>query len=203
MSKVPGNKIIDEILNGNEKVLTAVYKNVYEQMERFGLQLKIPLPDIKEAVQDAFETFYRQILTGKFELTCSLETYIFSIAKRVLLKNEQQWNTHYESVSSEKVLTIADEQVKNLKEKEIQEKKENILKKLYYSLDKESKQILSLTIEGYSVLEIKEQLQLESEAYVRKKRFTIKQYLIEKIKGTPDYEKLRNADPEDFELLVW
>ncbi len=203
MSKVPGNKIIEDILNGNEKVLTTVYKNVYQQMEHLGFQLRIPSSDIKEAVQDAFEQFYRQILDGKTDIKNSVEAYIFSIAKRVLSRRDQPWSTNNNSISSDLLHEIADEQIISIQEKKIQDRKETILKKLYYTLDSESRQILSLTIEGYSVHKIKEQMRLESEAYIRKRRYEIKQYLIEKIKENPEYEKLRNANPEDFELFVW
>ncbi|PKP10350.1 MAG: hypothetical protein CVU09_06785 [Bacteroidetes bacterium HGW-Bacteroidetes-4] len=202
MSNTPGEKkVIEEILNGNQKVLTTVYKNVYKHMERFSVSMNSSVLNAKEAVQDAFEIFYRQILDGNLELSCSVETYIISIAKRVFLKHEINWNYQFQEQESElDSLVPEDEQEQLLIEKTIEEKKDELFQKTYRLLPPECQQLLSLTIEGYTAAEIARMLNHSSVEHTRNKRMKCKKYLIEKIKENPDYEKLRNANPKDFEL---
>ncbi|MFA6402695.1 MAG: hypothetical protein WCX31_13915 [Salinivirgaceae bacterium] len=203
MSKVPENKIVNEILNGNDKVLTAVYKNVYKTMERYGNNLMSTEADIKEAVQDAFESFYRQILSGNLILTCSVHTYIVSMAKKNLLLNERHLSMQLrtELFEAESIIDENDNSdEKDDFEKIILEKRREIFRTIYKTLSIECQQIIALTLKGYKTSEIAETMSLISEFYVRTKRMKCKQYLVEKIKENPDYEKLRNANPEDYEV---
>ncbi len=204
MSKTPGEKkVIEEILNGNEKVLTMVYKNVYKHMERYSVSMNSPVINAKESVQDAFEIFYRQILNGNLELSCSLETYIISIAKRVFLKQEINWNYQFQDEPDEMdELVPENEQEQILIEKTIEDKKDELLQRTYRLLPQECQELLSLTIEGYSASEICRMMNHSSVEHTRNRRLKCKKYLIEKIKENPDYEKLRNANPEDYELPI-
>lgn len=204
MSNTPGEKkVIEEILNGNQKVLTTVYKNVYKHMERYSLSMNSSVLNAKEAVQDAFEIFYRQILDGNLDLSCSVETYIISIAKRVFLKQEINWNYQFQEQPGELDAEVAeDEQEQLLIEKTIEEKKDELLQNTYRLLPAECQQLLSLTIEGYSAAEIARIMKHSSVEHTRNKRLKCKKYLIEKIKENPEYEKLRNANSKDYELPV-
>ena len=203
MSNVPENKTLNEILNGNEKVLTAVYKSVYKTMEKYGTSIKLPEADVKEAVQDAFEAFYRQLLHNKIKLSCSVQTYIISIAKKNLLLNDRQLSFRLKAELIEAENLIIENSENEELEETIREKRRNLYKTIYKTLPIECQQIIALTLKGYNSLEIAETLNLLSEFYVRTKRMKCKQYLIEKIKEDPDYEKLSSTNPEDYELSVW
>lgn len=200
MSNIPGEKEIKEILNGNDKVLKKVYKKVYTHIERYALGLNISTNVAKEAVQDAFEIFYRQALEGNLTLTCALETYIISIARRVVHKEERDWNSKLkDGLEMDDEIDDTDE----LAAKQIQEKKHQLFNHEFQKLNNECKTIITLTLEGYSSAEISKKMNYTSEDYVRIKRSRCKQYLIERIKENPDYEKLRNTNAEDYELPVW
>jgi DNA-directed RNA polymerase specialized sigma24 family protein len=204
MSKTPGeNKVVEEIIKGNEKVLTTVYKNVYKHMERYSLSMNSSVLNAKEAVQDAFEIFYRQILEGNLTLTCSVETYIVSIAKRLFLKHEINWNYQFQDQPNEMEEQISEDEDENvLIEKTIEEKKDELYRSTFKLLPLECQQVLSLTIEGYSSAEITKLMNYSTTEYTNNKRLKCKKYLIEKIKENPDYENLRNANTENYELPV-
>ncbi|MBI9066222.1 MAG: sigma-70 family RNA polymerase sigma factor [Salinivirgaceae bacterium] len=200
MSNIPGEKQIKEILNGNEKILKKVYKKVYTHIERYAFGTNISQNVAKEAVQDAFEIFYRQALEGNLSLSCTLETYIISIAKRVIHKEERDWYGRLkDGIDMDDEIDDVDEIVT----KQIQEQKHRLFNHEFQKLDSECKTIISLTLEGYSSEEISKKMNFTSEEYTRNKRSKCKRYLIEQIKENPDYEKLRNANTENFELPVW
>lgn len=205
MSKTPGeNNVVEEIRNGNEKVLATVYNKVYKHMERYSLSMNSSVLNAKEAVQDAFEIFYRQILDGNLKLTCTAETYVISIAKRIFLKQEVQWNYQHQDQPNEIEEPVsAEDEEQILIEKEIEEKKEELFRSTFRMLSPECQQVLSLTILGKNASAITQEMKYSSVEYTLNKRMRCKKYLIEKIKENPDYEKLRNANPENYELPVW
>jgi hypothetical protein len=198
MSKIPGDEIILEILNGNEKVLSAVYKKVLHHILNYGMAINAPTYIVKESVQDAFEIFYRQILDKKLELNCAVETYIISIAKHVLLKNEPEGELHLKAPLTQ--VDLIDEV--NF-EQTIDEQRHKLFYAVFKNLSEECKRILTLTLEGHDASQIKLLMNYSSDDFVRIKRKRCKTYLTEKIKESPDYEQLRNANSEDYELPLW
>jgi len=198
MSKIPGNEIIKEILNGNEKTLKTIYKKVYRHLKNYGTMMHCSNHNVEEAVQDAFEVFYRKILNKKLDLNCSVDTYIIAIAKNLLHKNEQEMGTFNKDSLSK--IELTDEDPLN---QQIEEQKHELFISEFNKLNDECKRIITLTLEGYSGTQIKNMMNYSTEEFVRIKRFRCKQYLTEKIKENPEYEKLRNPNPEDFELPIW
>ncbi len=198
MSKIPGTEILEEILNGNEKVLSSIYKKVYHHLENYGRYINAIDHNIKESVQDAFEIFYREILGRKLKLTCSVETYIISIAKRVLHQDKNRLGFF-----NKEPLTEFDLIEENEINQNIQEQRHRLFMSEFKKLNEECKRIITLTLEGYNSREIKQLMNFSSEDYVRIKRQRCKHYLTTKIKANPDYERLRNADPEDSQIPLW
>ncbi len=200
MSSNPGARIIEEIKNGNEKVLTKVYKKVYRTMEHYGFSIGASSVEIEESVQDAFEVFYRQILSEKINLTSTVDTYIISIARRVFLANERQRSKILNDYTSEPE-TIVDEYEQV--EANIQEQKHELFTNEFKKLARDCRRVLSFTLKGYSLKEITVRMNYSSEEYTKTKRARCRNYLIEKIKENPFYETLRDSTPEDIELFVW
>ncbi len=193
MSKVPGADILAEILNGNEKVLSKVYKKVHHHLLNYGRAINATDQNVKEAVQDAFEIFYRQLIDKKLILTCTVDTYIISIAKRVLLKDEHNMS------SLKKEPIINDDLIDELDTtRSIDEQRHALYIEEFKKLGEDCKRILTLTLEGYKASEIKTLMQYASDEFVRLKRQRCKNYLTNKIKENPDYEKLRDGKTEDL-----
>lgn len=198
MSKIPGANLIAEILNGNDRVISKVYKKVYHHLENYGKVVKASEHNVKESVQDAFEIFYRQILDEKLTLSCTVETYIISIAKNILHKNEVELG-FFNKTPLSKIELIDEIDV----DQKIEEFKHKLFISEFKKLNEECRKIITLTLEGYDASQTKTLMKLSSVGYVRLKRLRCKNYLTERIKENPDYEKLRNANPEDFELPLW
>ncbi len=200
MSSNPEARIIEEIKNGNEKVLTKVYKKVYRHMERFGLSIGVSSVEIEESVQDAFEVFYRQILSRQLNLTSTVDTYIISIARRIFLANDRQRSKLLSNDTSEPE-TIIDEYEQIAVN--IQEQKHELFTAEFKKLARDCRRVLSFTFKGYSLKEITVRMDYSSEKYTKTKRARCRNFLIEKIKENPYYETLRDSTPEDIELFIW
>lgn len=194
------DKVIEEIKNGNEKVLTKIYKKVFGNINSYCRGVGINENEGKEAVQDAFETFYRQVLTKKLKLTCTVDTYIISIAKHLLLASERaRIKTNNEDITELDNLVDDDE----FAETKIKEKKYEIFLEEFNKLEKDCRRVLRHTLRGRSIAEITKIMNYSSEEFTKTKRKRCRRYLIEQIKKNPWYEKLTQTTSEDFELLIW
>ncbi|MCC6369835.1 MAG: sigma-70 family RNA polymerase sigma factor [Bacteroidia bacterium] len=80
------NQFIDGLRSGDNEVLTALYKKYYNIV----LKLIVNNSGSQEAAQDIYQetiiVLYENANKTGFELKCQLQTYIYSVAKRLWLK---------------------------------------------------------------------------------------------------------------------
>ena len=80
------NQFIDGLRTGNSEVLTALYKKYYNIV----LKLIVNNSGTEDAATDIYQetiiVLYENAQKVSFELNCKLQTYIYSIAKRLWLK---------------------------------------------------------------------------------------------------------------------
>ena len=80
------NQFIDGLRTGNSEVLTALYKKHYNIV----LKLIVNNSGTEDAATDIYQetiiVLYENAQKLSFELNCKLQTYIYSIAKRLWLK---------------------------------------------------------------------------------------------------------------------
>ena len=81
-------KSILEIKNGNEKVLTEIYKSFRDEFIRWsGRHYQCQEEVAKDVYQMAIVIFYENIMSGKLtQLKSSVKTYLFAIGKNKILE---------------------------------------------------------------------------------------------------------------------
>ncbi len=92
---------------GNNEVLTALYKKYYNLV----LKLVVSNSGTSEAAQDVYQetiiVLYENVKKPQFELNCQLQTYIYSVAKRLWLKQLKK-NGHVFLIKEDEEGEIAD-----------------------------------------------------------------------------------------------
>ncbi len=77
---------IEGLRTGNNEVLTALYKKYYNLV----LKLVVNNSGTSDAAQDIYQetiiVLFENVKKPQFELSCQLQTYIYSVAKRLWLK---------------------------------------------------------------------------------------------------------------------
>lgn len=80
------NEFIDGLRTGNNEILTALYKKYYNIV----LKLIVNNSGNEESARDIYQetviVLYENVQKSGFELNCQLQTYIYSVAKRLWLK---------------------------------------------------------------------------------------------------------------------
>jgi RNA polymerase sigma factor (sigma-70 family) len=120
------NDFMVGLLNGNNDVLSALYKKYYNIVLKFILYNSGTSAAAQDIYQETIIVLYESVKKPGFELKCQLQTYIFSIAKRLWLKElKKNGKTFLFKESEENNLVDVSEDLKEFDEKEAEIEKMN------------------------------------------------------------------------------
>ena len=120
------NDFMVGLLNGNNDVLSALYKKYYNIVLKFILYNSGTSAAAQDIYQETIIVLYESVKKPGFELKCQLQTYIFSIAKRLWLKElKKNGRTFLFKESEENNLVDVSEDLKEFDEKEAEIEKMN------------------------------------------------------------------------------
>jgi RNA polymerase sigma factor (sigma-70 family) len=120
------NDFMVGLLNGNNDVLSALYKKYYNIVLKFILYNSGTSAAAQDVYQETIIVLFESVKKPGFELKCQLQTYIFSIAKRLWLKElKKNGKTFLFKESEENNLVDVSEDLKDFDEKEAEIEKMN------------------------------------------------------------------------------
>nr|WP_160367724.1 sigma-70 family RNA polymerase sigma factor [Sphingobacterium humi] len=167
-------KLIDSILfqDGNSITFDRLFKELYAPLCMFAMQFKVELEEAEELVQDVFVQLWKKELS--FDNFSKLSSFLYVATRNAtfnLLEKNKRLNQNqkdYHSNLQHHNQRLSPEQLEKLLYVETLNRVHQILQQL----PAQCKRIMELTyIEGYSVQEISELLQVSSNSiYVQKKK---------------------------------
>ncbi|PBQ32184.1 RNA polymerase subunit sigma-70 [Sphingobacteriaceae bacterium] len=80
------DQFIDGLRSGNSEVLSALYKKYYNIVLKFIVNNSGTEEAAKDIYQETVIVLYENAQKPEFELNCQLQTYIYSVSKRLWLK---------------------------------------------------------------------------------------------------------------------
>lgn len=94
-SALSDNEIISGILNDSKLMLNQLYQSFFPMVLQLVLSNNGDEDDAKDIFQESLIILYDKVKAGKFELSCKLKTFIYSICRRLWLKklNHKSRNT--------------------------------------------------------------------------------------------------------------
>ena len=120
------NDFMVGLLSGNNDVLSALYKKYYNIVLKFILYNSGTSAAAQDVYQETIIVLFESVKKPGFELKCQLQTYIFSIAKRLWLKElKKNGKTFLFKESEENNLVDVSEDLKEFDEKEAEIEKMN------------------------------------------------------------------------------
>lgn len=138
--------LFEELKAGKFERLEALYSQHRQAFVSYACrQLYATEEDAADCFQDALIVFYKNIASGKLvELSCSIRTYLFSVAKRMIYKSNQkrQWERPTDLVVE--ILPATDELDMSIYQKIDQEHQRAVLLHAMKKLGEPCNQILSL-----------------------------------------------------------
>ena len=142
--------------------------------------------DARDIYQEALIALFRKLEGGKFELTCTLKSFLRIMCRNLWLariRNNKKFETS-ELESVEKVDLDS-----NLIERLENSEKDQLFFKHFDALGGNCKQILQWFFDKVSLKEIARKLDT-SEGYIKKRKFKCKEQLVKAIQADPKFVEL-------------
>jgi RNA polymerase sigma factor (sigma-70 family) len=156
------------------------YKNqFFEFIQKYGANEQ----DAEDAFQDAIIHLIVNIQNQRYQYKSSLKTYLFSIGKYIWfnkLKKDKPANAYVKTLSTDHNIEPSQEEIF------IYHESLETLNNVLSQIGETCKIILSLWSLRYSMKEIAHALNHKSEGFIRKKKHSCMQSLIELIKNKPE-----------------
>ncbi len=185
MNMHPENDHLDTIRD--PKKLQVLYDQTLPSLRKHIQKNSGTLEDAEDIFQESVIVAYRKLKDPTFQLTSSLSTFVFSIAKRKWLyelKKTRSSVTYMESFS-EPEGNVLDEMI-------INSERTNLYLKHFALLTDGCKEILTYFLDGIKMSEIAKKLGFSSEGYARKRKHQCQEKLLEAIKTDQVYNELKN-----------
>jgi RNA polymerase sigma factor (sigma-70 family) len=189
VKRLSDEEIIAGLRKRDNRVLQYIYKNTFNPVKQLILNNAGSENDAEDIFQEALIIIFKKIKEDqKFELTSAFTTYIYSISRLLWLKHLRNIKKieidplnrdHEEKIEFEPPSPVQDKDLRMA-----------IYQRTLLQIPEDCQNILRLTAQDLSSLEIARQLGFRSEGYVRKRRHFCKEYLINKIKEDADYQAM-------------
>lgn len=175
--------LLEGLKNGNEKTLSKVYLIYKSDFLGYAKKFDLPKEDVIDVYQDAILALQENVVSGKLtELSSSLKTYIFSIAKYMIYRKLRKKNKVQLQEFNEFTNTEINQDYDFLFAKELTENQKK-LQIAFKQLGKKCKLLLTLLYyKNYSLDDVLEELDYTSKDVVKSQKSRCLKTLKQKIK---------------------
>lgn len=185
--KYTDDELITGIKNKNNEIVSYVIKENIMKIKQLVRLNNGSESDAQDIFQEALIVLYRKVRNSNFQLTCSLGTYIYSVARLLWLK---ELNKRSKGILvNENIDYIVD------KDAEIQEtiqknERLKLFREKYEELSDDCRKILQMFLMEVPLKEITKIMGYSSEQHTRNRRYRCKEALIKKIVNSKKYIEL-------------
>ena len=85
-------ELINGLRSGNNELISVLYKKYYNVVLKFIVNNSGSQESAQDIYQETIIVLYENVQKSEFELNCQLQTYIYSVAKRLWLKHLKKNN---------------------------------------------------------------------------------------------------------------
>lgn len=96
---VTEDEILRHLHNGDEEALRQVYRQHYQMVVHLVMNNGGSLQEAKDVYQETIIVFYEKVKEDAFELNCKIKTFIYSVSRRLWLKQLQRKNRFTSNLS--------------------------------------------------------------------------------------------------------
>lgn len=185
--KYTDQELLDGIKEKNNTILQFIIKQNYKSVLNLVTNNNGDTSDAQDILQETLIVLFNKASSGKFVLTSSLHTLIYSIARLMWLKELRRRNGSNNIPTD--FIEIEDEDL-NI-EKEIEKNDRlRLYRSKFEELGEECKKLLRLFYLGTPMKQITKFLDFTSDEYTKKRKYKCKQALVESIKSSKQFKEL-------------
>jgi len=180
-------RIIEGLHNKEDDIINYVYKTSFPVIERLVINNNGTDEDVKDIFQEALIITYNKILNTGLTLTCSFNSYLYSICRRLWLKVLEKRRTQIETI------TNCDEFIdENEFDEKLERKKLEIYEFHFNKLSKDCQKILNFHFSRIPIAEIMKKMEYNSEQHTMDRKYRCKKSLFKRIENDPKFKEIKN-----------
>ncbi len=187
MTDNTAKEYIRGIRNRDNKTFNILYKKYFSLIRSFVINNSGTVDDAKDVFQETIIAIYRYSQRESFKLSCTFETFLYSISRTIWLNNLRNQRIHLSKVNEISEFIMFSSSTSELIEESLEY---NLYQKHFQKLDEECQKLLRLYFDKVPYAEIARILGYSSIGFVKKKKFNCKEFLIKSIKNDPEYKLL-------------
>ena len=182
-----GELIVDNFKKQDHDTLDFIYKKFFPSIRNLVVLNSGSEEDAEDIFQESIVVVYRKLKYEDLTLTCSFKTYLYSVAKRLWLKELERrklsrirletWESFDEPDIEEPILDEKDERYRLYQEH-------------FLRLSGKCQKLLRLFYQKVSLREIAEIMGFSSEKYAKKRKYQCKENLIKRIQEDHRFKDL-------------
>lgn len=184
------NFSVKEILEGikehDNTVLEFIYYKFFKEIRQYIYVNTGSEEDAKDIFQEAIIVIYNRVKKNNLDLTCSFNTYLYSVCRILWLKQLKRKRQIIENEEFSESEVNNEDLEAMIKDHE----KYGLYEYHFKKLGDDCKKILKLFFKNRPLKEIAEIMGYSSENYAKKKKYQCKQYLVKCIMEDPKYKEL-------------
>ena len=189
MQEITAENILQGLKDRDTKVLDFIYENFFHQIKVFISQNRGTEEDAQDIYQDALLIIYQKIIKNNLTLTCSFNTYLYSVCRLLWLKQLEHKKLQRMNAEDTGVFIELDSSIIEIFElNERYKLYQDHFQKLSFSCQK----VLELFLAGIPLKEIADILGFKSDQYAKKRKYQCKEKLISSIKSDPEFKYFNN-----------
>ena len=183
--------ILKGLKSNDSEVLNFIYRKYFPEIRFFVIKNSGSDEDAQDVFQEAIIIIYKKLRDGVLDLTCSFKTYLYSVCRIVWLKQLEKRKIKKDSFSDNQVFVDLQEGVDEMAE---EQERYKLYQKHFQTLHVDCQTILKLFLEKVPLKEIASRMNINSEKYLKKRKFQCKEILVKRIQNDPNFKKLKDDD---------
>jgi len=173
--------IIEGVRNQDNKILNWLYDAYLQTVKKYVLGNSGSEEDVSDVFQDTIIVLYNQIISDNLHLTTDLKGYFFGVARNV-------WSAQLRKKQKTIELEI-DHPYEEESEEQYDPVLERVISRAFQKLKPDQQMVLNLFSDGLSYEEIAVKMNLKNEVYARRKKYLVKEALLELVKEDSEYQE--------------
>ena len=186
MKTTKNQKITQGIIEGDKSIIKAFYKRNLPYVSKYILQYKGSIKDVEDIIQEALMLLYYKLKHDELIIQVSIHSYFIGTCKNM-------WRSQ---LRKQQLVAYSDWIVDQLEDPEVDvletmtlQNQQALYQKHIAKLNPSSTDLLKQFFDGKSMRDIANTMGY-SEGYVRKKKFMIKNQLLQMIQNDQIYEEI-------------
>jgi RNA polymerase sigma factor (sigma-70 family) len=90
LKPVTEEELLESLQSGDDRALNTIYRQHYQMVVNMVMNNGGSLQEAKDVYQEALIVFYEKIKEEDFELNCLIKTFVYSVSRRLWLKQLQR-----------------------------------------------------------------------------------------------------------------